>query len=82
MPDTKTKPTPEQKKLRTKLARTLWDVDVKDTDFPDMKARNEEFAEVRGAYRKRAAMVLRRLEKRGVTMILDPNAGADGDTDE
>lgn len=72
MSGTEKKPTPEVKRLRSQMARSLWDVDMKGTEFPDRKARNEKFVEDRAAYRKRAAVLLRHLAKRGVTMSPAP----------
>jgi hypothetical protein len=76
MSSTKVEVTPEVRKLRAQMARSLWDVDMKDTEFSDRKARNAKYAEDRGAYRKRAANLLRRLAKRGVTKIPAPTKDA------
>ena len=71
------KPSKEDVKLRNLMAKVMWDVDNKATEFADMKTRQEKFAEVRDEYRKRAVAVVRQLKRRGVEITPPASDSAD-----
>jgi|GEM_PF-4722709 len=78
----KSKLTPEQKKMSTKLARELHRIDYspnKDESAQEEGAntkelRRKDFTNQRKLYGQKARRLIRRLESTGVTLHLDPKA--------
>lgn len=54
--------------MRAKLARIMWEVEVKDQDFGGIEARGAKYDEVRTEYQQWAAGIIRQLDKHGVIL--------------